>query len=158
MDRPPEDIEPGDSLAETRMPAIFEVQRPSDVPKDSDAWRTMVLEDEEYVANAAALAAAAGRIERATATLRSRRPPAASLSLRLADGGRVTTRDATPSGSRRRGRYARNGRNHRGLIARREVHAQETPDLLDLLVGEEEGRGPAEVAGRPPVALLDLRV
>lgn len=68
MDRPPEDIEPGDSLAETRVPAIFEVQRPSDVPKDSDAWRTMVLEDEEYVANAAALAAAAGRIERAVTT------------------------------------------------------------------------------------------
>ena len=49
MPRDAEDVEPGDSLAECRVPAIFDIQKPSDVPKDSAAWREMVLENEEYV-------------------------------------------------------------------------------------------------------------
>jgi hypothetical protein len=32
-----------------RVPAIFAIQKPSDVPKDSDAWRAMVLDDEDYI-------------------------------------------------------------------------------------------------------------
>ena len=117
MDRPPEDIEPGDSLAETRVPAIFEVQRPSDVPKDSDAWRTMVLEDEEYVANAAALAAAAGRIERATATLRSRRPPAAAFKAARAELRKAAAARAIATAERR---GLMNKLGHRAVVVHRQ--------------------------------------
>ena len=118
MDRPPEDIEPGDSLAETRVPAIFEVQRPSDVPKDSDAWRTMVLEDEEYVANAAALAAAAGRIERATATLRSRRRlPAAAFKAARAELRKAAAARAIATAERR---GLMNKLGHRAVVVHRQ--------------------------------------
>jgi hypothetical protein len=51
MERDQEAVEPSDSLAEQRVPAIYAFRKPSDVPKDSDAWREMVLEDEERIVN-----------------------------------------------------------------------------------------------------------
>eukprot|EP00966_Prymnesium_polylepis_P265860 6141367-Prymnesium_polylepis.1 len=50
MGRAAEEVEPGDSLAERRVPAINDIQKPSDVPRDSRAWREMVLEDDDYKA------------------------------------------------------------------------------------------------------------
>ena len=54
MDREQEDVEPGDSLAEMREPAINAFQKPSDVPRDSEAWRTMVEADPDRRENVAA--------------------------------------------------------------------------------------------------------
>ena len=42
-----------------------EIKYPSDVPKESRAWQSMVLEDEEYLDLAKALAAAVADVERA---------------------------------------------------------------------------------------------
>ena len=47
MDREAQDIEPGDSLAECRVPSIANFRKPGDVPRDSEAWQSEVEQNQE---------------------------------------------------------------------------------------------------------------